>query len=286
MQLYLIGAGTPTPTARSFGTCYVLRVANDCLMFDCGPAATHKLVQAGLFPTDITHLFFTHHHYDHNADYGCFLLTRWNHETGREPRLQVRGPAPTLRVTERLIGENGAFTDDWIARVEHPGSQEVHVERGGTLPRPAPSIDVADIEAGAVITGAGWTLTAGPAHHAQPWLASLAYRVDSDEGSIAVTGDASPTDELIALCKGVDTVVVNCWDHQHPDGPPSAVFDVIAGTFDTARIAAQAGAKRLVIAHTLASLNQPGSKERAVADIARRYAGEIIFGEELMALDL
>ena len=43
-------------------------------MFDCGPAATHKLVKAGLYPTQVDNLFFTHHHFDHNIDYPCFLL--------------------------------------------------------------------------------------------------------------------------------------------------------------------------------------------------------------------
>ena len=38
-------------------------------MFACGPAATHKLVQSGLHPTEIDNLFFTHHHFD----YPCFL---------------------------------------------------------------------------------------------------------------------------------------------------------------------------------------------------------------------
>ena len=127
MQLYLICAGTPTPTKTRFGTCYVVRVGPDYLMFDCGPAATWKLTQAGLLPTWIRGLFFTHHHYDHNADYPCFLLTRWNHHNGKEVPLQIWGPPPTALMTERLIGEGGVFADDWKARVNHPASQRVHV---------------------------------------------------------------------------------------------------------------------------------------------------------------
>jgi hypothetical protein len=33
-------------------------------------------------------------------------------------------------------------------------------------------------------------------------------------------------------------------------------------------------------------LYKPGSKERAIADVAGIFKGEIIFGEELMTLDL
>jgi len=43
-----------------------------------------KLVKAGLWPTRIDHPFFTHHHFDHDADYPCFLLCRWDQSIGRE----------------------------------------------------------------------------------------------------------------------------------------------------------------------------------------------------------
>ena len=46
-RIYVLGAGTPTPTADRFGSSYVLELDGQYLMFDCGPAATHKLVQAG-----------------------------------------------------------------------------------------------------------------------------------------------------------------------------------------------------------------------------------------------
>ena len=74
--LTILGAGTPTPTPARFGTSYVLHVGDDYLLIDCGPATTHKLVKAGLFPTQIDTLLLTHHHFDHNADLPCFLLCR------------------------------------------------------------------------------------------------------------------------------------------------------------------------------------------------------------------
>jgi ribonuclease BN (tRNA processing enzyme) len=259
----------------------VAQVGKDFLMFDCGPAATHKLVKAGLFPTQIDYLFFTHHHYDHNADYACFLLTRWNHHTGQENKLQVWGPPPLERITKLLVGDGGAFYEDWNARVSHPASQAVHVERGGKLPRPKPDFDVSDIESGEVIEGDRWRVTTAYAQHAQPWLQSLAYRVDSDAGSIVITGDAVSCKPLAELSRGVDTFVVNVWDHQ--DYMQEAG---IAGTLAAARMAQAAGAKRLVTAHSLDALTRPGSKEKGIVDIGRLFDGQIIFGEELMILDL
>jgi ribonuclease BN (tRNA processing enzyme) len=281
MQLFLVGAGTPVPTSARFGTCQVLVVADDHLMFDCGPAATHKLVKMGLSPIQIDHLFLSHHHYDHNVDYACFLLTRWNLSIGHEQTLCVWGPPPTEWITERLIGPDGVFATDWIARTRHPDSLLYYEEAGGVGPRPAPEVQVQDIDSGKIAEKSGWVATAARAKHQEPWLRTLAYRVDSDEGSIVFAGDTVPCAPVAQLAQGADTLVVSCWDHQHTlDGSerPS-----IMGTLETARFAQQAGVKRLVLTHIHEPLDQPGSKEKAIADVARLYKGEIIFGQESMS---
>ena len=102
-EVYVLGAGTPTPTPTRFGSSHVLRIGDDYLMFDCGPASTHKLVKAGLFPTQIEYLFFTHHHFDHDIDLPCFLLCRWDQSIGKENQLQVYGPTLTEKITQDII---------------------------------------------------------------------------------------------------------------------------------------------------------------------------------------
>ncbi len=70
MILSVLGAGTPIPTKERYGNGCVLRVGADRMLFDCGPATTHKVVKAGILPTQVDYLFFTHHHHDHNVDCG------------------------------------------------------------------------------------------------------------------------------------------------------------------------------------------------------------------------
>lgn len=284
-RLYLLGTGTPTPTPTRFGTSYVLQLEEDYLMFDCGPATTYKLVKAGLFPTQIDYLFFTHHHFDHNADYPCFLLCRWDQSTGRENEIQVWGPQPTEWITERLVGQDGAFSHDWKARVGAPVSQSVHVNRGGSLPRPEPSLKVTDVNPGQAIEGAHWKVTTGRAQHVEPWLESLAYRVDSENGSIVFAGDTGLCESVITFAQDADVLVVNCWDHQETmeengESPGQT------GTLDAAKMARDARVKRLILTHTGPRLAEPGSREKGIVDIARIFEGEIIFGEELMSLVL
>ena len=99
-ELVVLGAGTPTPTPSRWGSAFAARVGGEHIMFDCGPAATWKLVKAGIVPTQVDYLFFTHHHFDHDVDYPCFLLTRWDQSVGRENLLRVYGPTLTETLTE------------------------------------------------------------------------------------------------------------------------------------------------------------------------------------------
>lgn len=146
-RVHILGAGTPTPTPTRFGSAYAVEVGGEHLMFDCGPAATWKLVKMGIRPTQVDYLFFTHHHFDHDVDYPCFLLCRWDQSVGTENPLRVYGPTLTELITERLLGEQGAFAHDWQARVNAPLSQRVYVmgpDRStsgatGASPPPRPS---------------------------------------------------------------------------------------------------------------------------------------------------
>lgn len=211
--IYIPGSGTPTPTPQRFGSAFAVR-GDQTLMVDYGPAATAKLVQAGLWPTQVSELFLTHHHFDHTVDLPCFLLTRWDQSVGKEQTLRIIGPQPTSWIVDRLIGQDGAFNHDWRARVNAPVSQRVYVNRGGTRPRRPPSVDTLDIVAGDTIDGQGWTMRTGHAQHVQPWLDSIAYRLETAAGSIVFTGDTEPCDSIVALAKDADLLFCMCWDNQ------------------------------------------------------------------------
>jgi ribonuclease BN (tRNA processing enzyme) len=284
VNLLLIGCGTPTPTPERFGSSMVLDMGNERLMFDCGPASTYKLRRTGLMPTDISHLFFTHHHYDHNADYPCFLLCRWDHEREGIPRLKVYGAPPTAKITERLIGDQGAFVDDWQVRVDLPASQQVYAARGGKVPRPKPKFDICEIKAGDCVETNFASVTAGTAIHLQPMMDCLCYRVDWDGGAMVVTGDAGRSDEIETLAKGANTLVVNIWDFQEKMTP--AMTSGFCGTLDAAHMAAASGVSRLVATHQGPNLCRPGSMDKAISDMAAVFTGEIVFAQEFMTIDL
>jgi ribonuclease Z len=261
-----------------------VEIGGEYLMFDCGPAATYKLIKVGIFPTQVDYLFFTHHHFDHNVDYPCFLLIRWDQSAGHGNPLRVYGPAPTETVTERILGENGAFVHDWKSRVNDPLSYYPYLGRGGTLPRKPPSVIAKNVGPGLVHKGRDWRVTAATAEHAQPWLDSLAYRVDSAEGSVVFSGDTKPfCQTVVDLAQGADVMLCMCEDDQKRLNDVEGTY-APCGTTGAAEMARAAGIKKLVLVHIGAHLATHGPMEKGIEDVRRVYPGEVIFAEELMSL--
>lgn len=283
-RLHIVGAGTPTPSAKRFGTCYIAELEDGLLMFDCGPAATYKMALMGLGPTEVNRLFFSHHHFDHNADYPCFLLSRWDQAADKGETLKVYGPPPTARVTEGLIGRNGAFSPDWQARVEHPGSREIFQSRGGELPRRSPVVEVEEIQAGDIIRGEGWRVLAGTAKHIDPWMPTLAFRLETQGISLTITSDTGSCQSILDLANGSDYLLIHCWDLQERMRPAEA--SMITGTVEAAETAARAGVRKLLLSHMSPQLDLPADRQRAMDEVAEVFKGEFYFLNELSTLKL
>ena len=60
ISLQILCSGTHTPSDVRWGSAYALKMGNEWFMFDCGPAATYKLIKSKINPLDISNLFFTH----------------------------------------------------------------------------------------------------------------------------------------------------------------------------------------------------------------------------------
>lgn len=253
---------------------------------DHGPGSHERLLQARKSALDVTHVFFSHLHYDHCSDYVRLFLTRWDHGAGRIPELKVYGPPHTRRMTELLFNEDGAFGPDINARIKHQGSIDIFVARGGKPPRTWPMPEITELKAGDKITGSEWTVTVAPASHVQPYLECYAYRIDCAEGSICYSGDSggvSPA--LIELAKGCDVLIH--MNHYFSGTEPTDIYRVVCGNHeDVAKVAKAAGVKTLVLTHFLEQIDQPGMREFIVREIAKTYEGHIVWGEDGMEIPI
>ncbi|WP_170388126.1 MBL fold metallo-hydrolase [Ruegeria atlantica] len=284
IKLHLVGTGTPTPSKHSFGTCHILQIDDQYLMFDCGPAAMHKIAQMGLDPTNFSHLFMTHHHFDHNADLPCFLLVRWD-QMGRDQKdLKIYGPSPTAWIVDRLIGADGAYKDDIHSRISNASSLYLYERRGGKLPRPRPQYEVNEIAPGDRIEGNGWSISTGEVHHFPAELNSISYRVNTPQGDIALTGDTGMIPPVADLIKGADVWVAHCRGPSDIDG--EIIGPLVAGTTEIGIAARDAGIKKLVLSHQAGYFDEPANYERGMAAIRENFGGEIVYGKDLMTLEL
>lgn len=283
MRIMLLGTGTPAPSLKRMGSGYMVEIGSDVILFDFGPGAYHRMMEAGVKTTQVTHIFFTHLHYDHCCDYARLILTRWDQGAGNIPELKVYGPPPIICMTESLFGEEGAFGPDLNARVKHQASIDIFKARGGVYPRVWPEPEVAELRSGSVVEGDGWSVTATSVVHVQPYLTCYGYRLDSAEGSFVYSGDTGPCQAMIELAKDCDVLVHMC--HYISGSEFSGEYRrVCTGHLELAELAQEANVKNLVVSHVTEPMDVPGVRERLIREMSEIYKGNLFFGEDLMEI--
>lgn len=286
MKLTLLGTGTPAPSLTRQSSGYLLEIGDDVIVLDHGPGAAHRLLEAGRQPMDVSHVFLTHLHYDHIADFPRLVLQHWDHGAETAPELEIVGPSPTAGLVSRLFGDDGVYGLDLRARTQHEASQAVYMARGGQLPRKTPNPHVREVRPGDVIEGKDWRAVVGQAVHFQPFLECLAYRFECDAGTVVYSGDSGGVlDSMIELAKDCDVLVHMC--HFETGTEPSPFFRETNGNhMDVAEIAHRAGAKTVVLTHFPPPMDAPGLLERLVGEMSRVYNGTIIIGRDLLEVPI
>ncbi len=67
----------PRPRRASSGSAQVVVSGDRAYVVDCGDGVARQLVRADVPLSSLRHVFLTHHHSDHNANYGNLLSLAW-----------------------------------------------------------------------------------------------------------------------------------------------------------------------------------------------------------------
>ena len=280
MRLWLLGTGTPTPSLRRMCSGYAVKTGVDTIVFDHGFGAHHRLLEAGIRATDVTHAFFSHHHYDHIGDYPRLLLTRWDQGAGRIPELCVYGPPGLELITQRLIADDGAFGLDLISRTRNQASIDVYRARGGEGERARPRPVLRELRPGEVVRHHDWSVEVAEVNHFAPHLTSYGYRLEAEGKSFVYSGDTGPCRALAALARDCDVLVHMC--HYLTGTAPSRTFAAFTmGHLEVAQFARDANVKSLVLSHVTEQFDRPGLRERVLREVFEIYKGDVYFGEDL-----
>jgi ribonuclease BN (tRNA processing enzyme) len=76
-------------------------------------------------------------------------------------------------------------------------------------------------------------------------------------------------------------------NHHFSGTEPTPSYRAACGNHvDNALVAQRAGAKTLVLTHLTPQLDRPGVRERILDEIAQVFHGRVIWGEDLMEIDV
>ena len=279
-RLILLGtAGGPRPRVARAAPAHAIVIGDTAYVVDCGDGVARQLVLAGVPLRDVRHIFITHHHSDHNADYGTLILLAWT--AGLRTPLDSWGPPPLRRMTDLFFQMSAA---DIEART---------VDEGRVPLRPL--VRAHELRAGGtVVQDANVRVTAALVHH-PPMVPAFAFRFDAQDRSIVISGDTTPTERLVTLAKNADVLVHEAlYDTAAVDrlvaSVPNAsdlrrsILSHHTTAEDAGRTAAAAGVGMLVLSHLIPAEDPAVTDDMWISAARRHFSGRIVVGKDLMEL--
>jgi ribonuclease BN (tRNA processing enzyme) len=259
-------------------SCWVVLVNDVPYVVDCGEGVARQLVFANVPLQNLRYIFITHHHSDHNLDYGNLIYDAWI--SGFKGRIDSYGPPPIEKMTN-LFFEMNAY--DINIRIPDEGrpplTQKIFVHEFS--------------KDGVVLQNESVKVTAALVHH-PPVEPSFAYRFDTPDRSIVFSGDTTPCDNSIKLAQGADILVHEVLHKPSLTRAMARVANadrliehiVAAHTthMDVGKVAKAAGVKTLVLTHFVPS-DDSSLKDKVWIEGARtHFDGKIIVGKDLMEI--
>lgn len=278
-RLILLGTGGgPRPRIASSASAQVIVSNNVAYIVDCGDGVARQLAFAGVPLTSLRHIFVTHHHSDHNADYGNLMWLAWT--AGLSTRVDTWGPPPLQRMTKLFFEMNKNDID-------------IRISNEGRVPL-VPLVHAHEVrDGGAVMADENVKVTAALVDY-PPVVPSFAYRFDARDRSIVTSGDTARSDNLVKLARGADVLVHSAMYPPAIDRLVARVSNAAAlkasiiahqtSAEDAGRVAQAADVKTLVLSH-LVPADDPQVTERMWIEAAQvHFRGTVIVGKDLLEI--
>ena len=276
--IVLASGGGPRPRKDRGATAHAVVIDVVLYVVDCGNGVARQLAQAGVPLPSLRHVFVTHHHSDHNADYGNLVWLAW--ASGLATRVDTWGPPPLEKMT-RLFFEMNAYDID--TRIADEGRPEL-----------VPLVHVHELtQAGPVMQDERVTVTAAVVDH-PPVVPAFAFRFDGPERSVVFSGDTTRCDQLIGLAAGADVLVhetlwVPAVDRLVARYPHAAtlkkhILDSHTAVEDVGRVAAAAGVKTLVLSHLVPADDPTLTDDMWIGAARPHFKGDIVVARDGMEI--
>lgn len=301
------------PRHRS-GIATAIVVEGAVYLVDCGHGVGARLAEAGLRATDLAGIFITHHHSDHTIDLNSVMVLGGLAFRGHPERtVPVLGPG-RRGVLPPVSGGAGPEPDPVFPDAPTPGTADLvelllraHATDLNDRRRDSRAPDISRIFRGEDITipaGAGFhpdqanhppidpfpvyaddrvSVTATLVQH-PPMAPAFAFRFNSAHGSVTVSGDTAPSENLARLAAGCDLLLHEAIDLESVAAsyPKASPQDLAASLGhhrrahttpeDAGRIAAAARVRTLALHHLVPA----GAPDAAWQRAATTFAGQLL----------
>jgi ribonuclease BN (tRNA processing enzyme) len=280
-RIILLGTkGGPTLSLNSgrSNSATVILIKGVPYLVDCGYGVSRQLISAGISLDRLRYIFITHHHSDHNLEYGPLLYNAG--VTSNPSRIDAYGPPGLRRMTQDFFRYEQF---DINTRIKDEGVSD-----------PRKLVFVHDFaRPGLVMQNVDVKVTTFRVRH-PPITHSYAFRFDAKDRSVVISGDTAYVPELALFAKDADVLVheamylpaVERLIKRFPNAKGLRQHLMIShtSTEDVGKIAAQAGVKTLVLSHLIPADDISISDEQWAEGARKNFKGRIIVGKDLMEI--
>ncbi len=276
-QIVLLGTkGGPRVGGARKNPATLLNIGGVPYVIDCGYGVSGQLLKAGVALQTLRYIFLTHMHSDHNLEYGPLVYNAW--ASGLKQKVDAYGPVSLNHQTAAFFDSMKFDIDIRICDEGRPDLRQL--------------IEPHEFDHdGLVMENADVRVTATRVRH-PPVKDAFAFRFDTQDRSVVISGDTNYSPELIELAKGADVLLHEVLHLpgleallKRANNAATLREHILAShttTEDVGRVAAAAGVKKLVLHHFVPGDDPSISDDMWTEDVRKHFKGEIVVGRDLM----
>jgi len=262
MRAVILGSGASWPDPDRSSPSQVIEVNDEPLLVDCGPGSGAKIMKAGFHPTKISRIFLTHLHIDHTLEFPSVVFG--SYLVGKKDKTYLYGPPGTVNFSISLFKKVYPYVPEIIRIIRREGLD----------------LAVSDTNEGLVYSSESYRVFTARVDHGK--IPANAYRVESEEGTVVVSGDTRPCKSLAELAKDADLLIHEC---SFPDEMlEMARITSHSTASEVGAIANQAGVRKLVLTHLFPVWK--GRENEIVNSVKKSFDGELIVGQDLLKIEV
>ena len=263
----------------SWSTCSVIEVEGHPYIVDCGLGVTRQFVEAGYSLSQVDNIFITHHHSDHNLEFGPLVHTLWT--SGTSSSVAVYGPDGTQNLLDGFLK---SLEIDINVRIEDEKQRDL-----------ASIIKVSEISEGLVMEDERVKVTALKVVHGL-LENCFAFKFETKDKKVVFSGDTIYFPPLIEFSKDADLLVhevmlergINVLAERLKKVKPNLIDHLMIShttAEDAAKLAKEANVKHMVFNHYVPHIPKEFPNSEFVDAAKRVWGGKITAGYDLCEID-